>query len=544
MTTKKDMEIIKNVIMPLLEEEKSLRDQLTKLAESDEGKGEHFTVDENGLKPISKKAIELTQKSNKCQQKLWEIGDRMQKEIEAKRFKKIESSQQAIMDDAYAQTNEIIEYMLKAIKLGEPDVQNPAGILEQIKPLVRIWDGETIRNIQRSGGEATKLDAQQIIKLIQGHLYRHLNTLSEQDREDLEKYIRQAVAEAVNEHPEIEDGKYWIVTKDSIFQTILPLAVQRRKPQTRKGKSYFRIGTVKYSFEEHSYKDLIKHLGINAVRLYWMINHKFTQKPNAENQVSFPTIPFLELCGKGDAIKNPKTFSTEIERFRYGELRSLLSMVVSLDKKDKEGLPELYDQTLFENTFINKERIIVTLSPKFADYLRFIGTKGYIPQELLLGDGRQTNAFAIKSKLWDNATQYNNLLSGQGKIISVKSLLKETSLPTIEDLGTYKSRWRERIRNKFETALSEAFNSSLFTEWKYCKSKSQPLTPQERRDADRDYYSWVELFISYDIKDQTFKASLIEDAEKNKEKKIEASEKRRRKEVIDTAKALEKLEKN
>lgn len=538
MTTKKDMEIIKNVIMPLLEEEKSLRDQLLSLPK------EHFTVINGIEKPYSKEAKELTQKSNECQQKLWEIGDRMQKEIEAKRFKKIESSQQAIMDDAYAQTDEIIEYMLKAIKLGEPDVQNPSDILEQIKPLIRIWDSETIRNIRRSGGEATKLDAQQIIKLIQGHLYRHLNTLGEQDREDLEKYIRQAVAEAVNEHPEIEDGKYWIVTKDSIFSTIGALAVKKNKLNKGTKKTYLKIGNVKYSFDKSSYAEIKKHIGVNAVNLYIMTNHEFTLNPNDRNEVSFPTIPFLELCGKGDSIKNDKTLATEIERIRYGELASLRSMAISLDAKDRDNFPDLTDQNLYSRTRINKDRIIVTFTPEYAAYLRTVKTKGYIPTDILRGSGNELNALAIKFKLWDNATQYNNVLSGQSNIISVRSLLKETSLPTIEDLGSYKSRWRERIRERFEIALGKAFESDLFTGWTYCKAQSKKLTPQERRDADRNYYSWEGLYISYDLKDQAFKARLIENAEKNKEKRIEAAERKKQREIIATAKALEKLEKN
>ena len=368
--------------------------------------------------------------------------------------------------------------------------------------------------------------------------------LNTQNKKTLAEYVKKAVTDIMDEHPEIEDAHYWIVTKDSIFSTIGTLAVKKNKLNKGGKKAYLKIGNVKYSFDKASYNEIKKHIGVNAVNLYIMTNHEFTMNPNDKNEVSFPTIPFLELCGKGNVITNPKTLATEIERIRYGELTSLRSMAISLDKKDKDNLPDLYDQNLYSRTRINKDRIIITFTPEYAAYLRSVKTKGYIPTDILRGSGNQLNALAIKFKLWDNATQYNNLLSGQGKIISVRTLLKETSLPTYEDLGAYKSRWKERIKARFEEALKNALNSDLFTGGDYCKAKSQPLTPQEREEASRDFHAWEALYISYDIKDQQFKEMLKEMAEKNKEKRIEASERRKRKEAIDTAKALEKLEKN
>lgn len=538
--SQKDKDEINKIIKPLEEKHRTLLDQLLSLPE------EHFTITDGGLaEPRSEEAKDLARQENECREELWNANIDLYKRIEDRRFENIKSSRKRIITDAHTQTNAIIDHVIKALKLAENNLENPLQTTKEIAPLTKIWNANMIQNVLKSGGDVTKLDASIIIDLIKKDLHRHYGKLNSQDKKELTEYITHATKEAINKYPEIENSKYWIVTKDSVFSTMGALAVKKNKFNKGKGakKAYLKIGNVKYSFEKESYKEITRHIGKNAVNLYIAANHEFTMNPNSKNEVSFPTIPFLELCGKENAIQNPKTLATEIERIRYGELASLRSMAISLDKRDKDNLPDLYDQNLFESTRINKDRVTLTFAPKYADYLRAIKTKGYIPQDILYGSGRQLNALAIKFKLWDNATLYNNVLSGQGKIISVRSLLKETSLPTLEDLGIYRSRWIERIKERFEEALTEAFNSNLFTKWHYCKAKSQDLTPQERRDAERDYYSWEALYISYDIKDQTFKSMLIEQAEKNKEKRIEASERRKRKEMIDSAKAIEKLEK-
>ena len=504
--SRRDREEIKAIITPLIEEDRDLINQMLNLPE------DHFTVINGISKPISKEAIALAQRENECRRKIWETSAELYTSIEDRRFRKIEPSPQKIILDAHTQTKEIIKRFVSALKLAERNVKNPAELDSDIAPLARIWNANIFRNIKASGGDVTKLDAAQIVDLIKTDLHRHYSKLDHQSAEDLTRYIEKAVAEAINKHPELENRRDWIATKDSVFSTIGALAVKKNKLNKGAKKAYLKIGNVKYSFDKASYEEIKKHIGKSAVNLYIVANHEFTMNPNDNNEVSFPTIPFLELCGKEDAIKNPKTLSTEIERIRYGELASLRSMAISLDKKDKDNLPDLYDQNLFESTRINKDRITFTFAPKYANYLRSVKTRVYIPKDILYGSGRQLNALALRFKLWDNATLYNNVLSGQGRIISVRSLLKETSLPTIEDLGKYKSRWKERIRDPFEAALNEAFNSDLFTGGDYCKAKSQPLTPQERREADRDYYTWEALYISYDIKDQAFKTMLIENA--------------------------------
>ena len=534
--SQRDKDEINRVIKPLEEEHRDLLSQLLSLPE------DHFTVIDGLTKPTSEEANDLIRRENECRERLWKASNDLYNSIEDRRFNSL-SSRQRIIADAHTQTDAIIEHLIKALKLAERDVKDPLQIQKDIAPLTKIWNAKIIRSIQASGGDTTKLDASLIIDLIKKDLHRHYGKLNSQDKKELTEYITHTVKDAIAKYPEIENSKYWIVTKDSVFSTIGTLAVKKNKLNKGAKKAHLKIGNVKYSFDKETYKEITKHIGKNAVNLYIAANHEFTMNPNNKNEVSFPTIPFLELCGKEKAIQNPKSLATEIERIRYGELASLRSMAISLDRRDRDNLPDLYDQNLFESTRINKDRITLTFAPKYADYLRAIKTRGYIPQDILYGSGRQLNALAIKFKLWDNATLYNNVLSGQGKIISVRSLLKETSLPTIEDLGMYRSRWTERIKERFEEALKEVFNSDLFTEWHYCKGKSQELTPQEKRDAERDYYIWEALYISYDIKDRMFKTVLVENAEKNKEKRKEASERRKRREIIASAKAIEKLEK-
>ena len=512
--SKRDREEIDAVIEPLREEVKRLEDEYFSLSK------EHFVIDEEDFYiPHSKKAMDLSNRRKEAIEKLWKATEELYTSIEDRRFKRIASSPQKILADAKAQTNAIVAQFITASKLKHPKIstEDYLRIQQEIRPLMRIRNSGTWKNIVKSEGDVTKLDAQQIIALIKKDLHRHYSRLESQDADTLTRYIEQTVSTALEKEP--ENAVYLMVTRDKILSTFIPAVIKKKRlADPRKGKTIVNLDGIRYEINNKGTKDMAKHMGLSAVMLLYMINAELTKHSNPERRtVSFPTIPFLELNGVNTT--NKASVKTAIDRYRDGELTMLRTMTVSMEKTDEDNLPSFDDQSIIYRTRINKNRITVTVTPEYAAYHASVEQKEFIPLSFMESDGRSLNAFAVKLKLWENATMYRNIKTGQAEIISVWSLLKATNLPTIEQLGRKKSLWKKRIREHLEDALNAAISgeNSEFIHWNYCKAKSQPLTSQERKAADSDYYAWSELYVSYRLKNISFQGKLIEQIEKNQE---------------------------
>ena len=507
----RDKEEIKAIITPLIEEDRRLIDELLNLPE------DHFTIIDGAAEPTSKEAIELVQRGNECRRKIWKASEDLYTSIEDRRFSSLKSKK-AIINNAHAQTDAIIEHFIKAMKLAEHNIKDPLKFSNDIAPLTRIWNANIFRNIKASGGNVANLDAQQIIDLIKKDLHRHYSKLDTQSAEDLTRYIEQAVSNALNTNPEMPNNLYMMVTKDPIYFSLTTAVARRKKYKNTyiaddTGRLYqtIKVGNVKYSMLD----DLAKEFSVLFVALYLKIDEEFTRHSNSEYRtVSFSTTPFLEMMGVDTS--NKTSVKTAIDRIRSGELRLLHTITISIDAKDKDGDPDLIDISQIEATRINKNRITAVLTPTYAEYKAQIHQVGYIPKKYLSTKGTSTNELSIKFKLFDNATQKRNLRTGQGKIISVRSLLKVTSLPTIEELEKTKkrSRWSERIKDRLEEMLNSIQRSGDITSWDYCKAKSQPLTPQERALSERYFEEWEALYINYDIPDEEIKQIILNSKKK------------------------------
>lgn len=485
-------------------------------------------------------------------------------QFEDARFENIKNSPKKILNDAKRQTDFIIKQLQKAVDLEKPEsvkkkeasidnliqkaidgsFETEKQILSRI-PAVRLpfsFD-EIIDDIIISDGEIARLNSQRIITAIKDDLHRHYNRLDTQNTEDLTEYITHTVIEVINNTPKTQD-KYLLVTKDKVFTSFAP-AIAKKKKITKKNnkgnrKTYIEIGSVRIKLD--SSDNAIKHFGKDAFLLFTLANAQFRKYPRPDNVVTLPTIPVLDAMGIN--TKNKKSVDTAIYNIRHGILKTLRTTAISIDKIDKDKSPNLFDQNFLSNVGINKNRILFTYTPQYADYQRSISTEEPLPLDIFDVDGRDLNSLAMRMKLWDNATIPENIYNGQNKIISVYSLWKETSLPDIEDLGPYKSRWRERIRDKFEKDLDTAIGSDLFTSWHYCKSKCADLTPQERVEADRDYYYWKNnLYICYGITDKELEEKQLQIATKKKKESEQRRQTRERNQIIKAGQALEKLEK-
>lgn len=497
--------------------------------------------------------VEIRNALNRIQEEQAKARDAKYREFEDARFEKIKYSQTMIFRRAQSQTNEAIKRLQVLVDsykpnstpekkqqdiirkmLGKPKTEKQ--LLLSITPLPPIFYG-LIDDIIQTKGDISKLDSQKVISTIQKDLYRHYGKLDDQKRKDLTEYITQSVNEVIIKPKSTrpEKQRYLPVTKDAVFNTF-PQAVVKKKKDAEHydGESSITINNVTFTIKPESRagiaEEIIKHLGISAFTLLVLVNSKFTEHPSMNNrEFLFPIIPFLELGGHDTS--NPEAIRKAINRFKREDLTALNSMIVTIAKRSKKSEKEdlILDQHVLSNTgFTNdKTKIAVTLDSDYAEFLINTRTKGYFPQSFFLGNKQNLNAFMIKIKLWDNATMYENINSGQSEKIGIKSLIKVTNLPAYEKLGRKRSLWRELIRDRIESYLNEAMKSGEFTGWEYISRGTGILTPQERVNAERDYYSWENLLVTYKLKNVELRQKLIEDAKEYKEKKEkEASEKK------------------
>lgn len=125
----------------------------------------------------------------------------------------------------------------------------------------------------------------------------------------------------------------------------------------------------------------------------------------------------------------------------------------------------------------------------------------YYPLALLSIDGRNENAYQIGLAMADHYNNiYNHIGTGNPSLLSVKTLLDKTSLPTIEAIRKNRRSWEERIKEPFETALDKLYQAGVISDWKYSKAKNEDLTNDEAAQIN-SYEAFSSLFIHYQIKD-------------------------------------------
>jgi len=183
----------------------------------------------------------------------------------------------------------------------------------------------------------------------------------------------------------------------------------------------------------------------------------------------------------------------------------------------------------------DQTKIYIKFNEDFASYLIHLPINQY-PTALLGLDERKPNAYSIGKKIASHFFMDNNQLYNRAQYLKVKTLLKETDLPSLEEVRAHKWSWISRIKEPFENCLDalgvgeytdEKDNikkgCGLLEDWEYCHSKGVPLTDKEATALLSDFTLWTETLIKftlYDIPDQTERLEKKRDKiEKAKEKK-------------------------
>ena len=495
----------------LREEEKKLKEQLLNLSD------DHFTIADGIRKPQSKEAIDLAKQINDCTKRTWKAIRNTYEIIENRYYEKIGTSQQSILNDAYNQTDTILEYMVMAVDLlGKPDTEKPSWeIYKKLEPIHSLIFGTGIADrIRITKGDVTKLNAQQIIHLIQRELDRHYEMLDAQNKDTLAEYVKKAVLEALKKTPDhtITLPPFFKMYHDN-FMDILPLISSRTMEEDAKGNYYITVNRTKVSVSDT--EGLIMALGVPTHKLLSAALELVTENQK-HNTVYISTKDYFKSIGYD--ISDPEVFKKNITRTNQ-YLLTMQRMIVS-EAKEKKRRKKITNINIVTKTSIDNDFITIQFHPEYVSYLINRKTIMQYPRALFGIDARSANTYRIGYKMATHSSMDPNIIRGSHNTLEVETIYEVTDLPTIDVVRKQRNSWTRSIRDPFEAALNALVKADIITKWYYCKPKGKRMTPQERETARSKYETWSRSYIHFEMKDAPDRKEAIE-KKKQAEKQAE-----------------------
>jgi len=299
-----------------------------------------------------------------------------------------------------------------------------------------------------------------------------------------------------------------------------------------------------------TFKNLnINSIGVSAHKLlskamaeFTRINHTghWKQKDLKFLRVSFPLKEYALNCGY-DVIEHPTATPEEAEK-EANRAKSAIDNARNKVKKDFAILKEaeLSWEEIVQGKLekfgdfgwarpigsgeVKKGQIEIEFTLKFAEYLIRLPITQY-PVALLKLDERNNNAYSMGLAIAEHYNQDNNQIRGTAHLLKVKTLLKHSNFPSIEDVRKQRKSWEERIKDPFEKALDSLVDCGLLVEngWRYSKSKGVELTDAEANFTT--YEDWEEALIHFTLKDAPDQTARIEARQEEKKARQERQRK-------------------
>lgn len=264
-----------------------------------------------------------------------------------------------------------------------------------------------------------------------------------------------------------------------------------------------------------------------GVMLFTMLNNSGARKTGQiEYGVSIPLEEYINLSGRDlEALEGDEKKRQSALKEARKKIRKDLAILANSELTVKEKNGEFINVKLVGTHGIKNGYIFLTIDPAFAACLLKLPIMQY-PLALLGIDARNANAYVLGCKIAEHFSIYNNQLKGTADLLTVKSLLKATQLPTISEVRAKRKSWEERIKEPFETALELLKKNGVITDWEYCKTKGEPLTDQEAAFTNKGYEDWAACLVKYSIIDKDNMAKkIIESLERSQERQQKRLEK-------------------
>ena len=269
--------------------------------------------------------------------------------------------------------------------------------------------------------------------------------------------------------------------------------------------------------------DKIKGLNrINTHKLFMVCVAGFTKQNSykdksgkIDTKVSFPVKDYAALLGY-NVLEKPTTTPEEAEKekkraneclkFARREIKQDLNILYECSYSWREKIrgkdEDISDMRIISSKTMRNGYIEVGISIEFAEYLIKHSAMTQYPQVLLSVDGQHNNAYYLGLKMAEQWHIYKNQAKGTNNILSIKTILDNVDLPSIEKIKEQRASWQGRIKESLEQALDYLQEKQFLKSWEYVRAKGEPISDLEMNDIIKDYNLYAELYLKFDIKDQ------------------------------------------
>lgn len=269
-------------------------------------------------------------------------------------------------------------------------------------------------------------------------------------------------------------------------------------------------------------------------------------------EINIPLMDYALACGK-DVIEHEtdtpeaqlkeknrvKNLLKKLKKDISSDLLTLMKMTLAWSEKRKGQSKDYKAMSVvigYEVKGGKSGNIKVRFDPEFIKYIVQTPLNHY-PKQLLAIDGRDDNTYKVGKKLSSNYYKDCNRTQKQNpnkyKILKVKTLLKVTTLPDIEEANKH-SGWIVRIKEPLEEILNTLYKTGAIKDWRYSGVKGVQLTDTE---ADFTSFSkWANTNIYYEMYENEEDQERLE---ANKEKAQKRAKRAKKKQSITDKKIAE-----
>lgn len=248
-----------------------------------------------------------------------------------------------------------------------------------------------------------------------------------------------------------------------------------------------------------------------AIAKFTELNHTGEKKRDLRNlNVLIPLKDYALKCGY-DIVKHPKTSEQESEteekraenalrnaRKKINkDLSILYSSSLSWQEKVRGKHADYMDIRLIEAKGIRNGFINIKFTQTFGEYLVKLPITQY-PTALLKLDERNNNAYVMGLKMSEHFNIKNNLNSKNFNLLRIKSLLKFTSLPKINDTSVKKAGWENRIKEPFENSLDVLVKCGVLETWEYRCRKGKSYS--QGTFKFKSFETWSNSILYFNLK--------------------------------------------
>ena len=503
---------------------KPTEDELRQLEELTK---EYDTRIEQAADEEEKKALR-----DECSEKLTDLF----LEIDQRHFEKIATSPDAILEDAKSQIETAILHAYEGlIKYGKDR-----------EKYMSFATGEA-RLFSQAAAECAKIE-----------LVLHFDALK--DNPEYTKRLFALIAEIVKTSEYTDNEEITLVSElhhPAEVEPVIAWAILKGNIPTYHGKAVDMLARFSsrdivektrtnrgvIESKEENYKVIINNLdklkgklSINTHKLLFAGIAEFTRLNNSNcdtaYRIVFPLKDYARILNyKIDECETdtPEAAAKEKKRARQAyknakrsiseDVHFLMAMDISWQENTKEGPRDFDSIHLLDRGAVRDGYIIMEFGRNMAEYLKTLPLTQY-PQALFSIDARNPNAYRMGFKMVEHYNMLNNQIKKNATRLRVSTLLKETDLPTIDDLRNEAQddsrHWKDRTKKYFEKAL-DALTGKVIKSWKYTREKGKPITKEEVSKVS-DYYTFINLYIEFELLNAPDHTKRIEEKAKAKEK--------------------------